>query len=631
MVDKYRGLLEAAPDAMVVVNERGEIVLLNAQAERRFGYQRHDLLGQKVTNIIPAGFAERLVADALRSAEDALVQQIGTGIELSGLRKDGTEFPIEIMLSPLETSDGMLVTAAIRDISVRKAADEHLRQMEGRRRAMEDALRESEERYRLVLDGVEDFAIFMIDPEGQILSWNAGAERIKGYSTEEIIGQNFSRFFPPHEVEQGCPQEILKLTAAAGRYEEQGIRVRKDGSRFLASVTFTSLHGPNGELRGFSEFSHDLSESKEAGAKYRGLLEAAPDAMVVVNPAGEIVLLNLQAEKQFGYRRDELVGQQVRNIIPEGFAERLLADDLRSAEEALGQQMGAGLELTGLRRDGTNFPIEIMLSPLESAEGLLITAAIRNISVRKLAEAHLQATVEALARSNAELQAFTNLASHDLQEPLRKILTFGGRLEQGEHGLSDQGADYIKRMHAAAGRMQALIQNLLTYSRVTGSTEPFHRISLDSVVADVVTDLEIAIEKSRAVIQCGPLPDIDGDATQMRELFQNLISNAIKFRKDPEPPSIRIESTHGPNGMISISASDAGIGFEMAHAERIFGMFQRLHGREQFEGTGIGLAVCRKIVERHGGSISATSSPEAGTRFTVLLPIPTSASEGVAA
>jgi PAS domain S-box-containing protein len=197
---KYRGLMEAAPDGMVVVNQDGEIVLLNAQAEKQFGYRRDELLGQKVTNIIPKGFAERLIADGTRTAAEALAQQIGTGIELNGLRKDSSEFPIEIMLSPLESAEGILVTAAIRDITVRKDAEKHLAQME---------------------------------------------------------------------------------------------------------------------------------------ARYRGLLEAAPDGMVVVNRGGEIVLLNVQAEKQFGYRRDELLGQKVTNIIPEGFAERLIADALRTTAEAL--------------------------------------------------------------------------------------------------------------------------------------------------------------------------------------------------------------------------------------------------------------------------------------------------------
>ena len=225
---------------------------LNLQAEKQFGYPRDELLGQKVTNIIPKGFAERLISDSTRTAAEALAQQIGTGIELTARRKDGSEFPIEIMLSPLESADGVLVTAAIRDISVRKEAEEHLAQMEGR---------------------------------------------------------------------------------------------------------------------------------------YRGLLEAAPDAMVVVDEDGEIVLLNLQAEKQFGYRRDELLGQKVTNIIPEGFAERLIADSTRTAAEALAQQIGTGIELTARRKDGSEFPIEIMLSPLESADGVLVTAAIRDISLRRKAEA----------------------------------------------------------------------------------------------------------------------------------------------------------------------------------------------------------------------------------------------------
>ena len=252
---RYRGLLEAAPDAMVVVNQDGKIVLLNIRAEAQFGYSRDELLGQRVTTIVPEGFAERLIADGLRSPAEALAQQIGTGIELYGRRKDASDFPIEIMLSPLDSAEGILVIAAIRDITTRKEAEQRLAQTE---------------------------------------------------------------------------------------------------------------------------------------ARYRGLLEAAPDAMVVVNQDGKIVLLNIRAEEQFGYSRDELLGQRVTTIIPEGFAERLIADGLRSATEALAQQIGTGIELYGRRKDGSEFPIEIMLSPLESAKGILVTAAIRDITTRKKAEAQLQ-------------------------------------------------------------------------------------------------------------------------------------------------------------------------------------------------------------------------------------------------
>jgi diguanylate cyclase (GGDEF)-like protein/PAS domain S-box-containing protein len=276
------------------------------------------------------------------------------------------------------TALGLLIAAAVgwraqRDNSARGRA--------------EGALGDSEEKYRMLLDGVQDYAIFMLDPLGQVVSWNAGAERIKGYSAEQIIGRNFSCFFSPESISRGRPEEVLRITAASGRHEENGMRVRKDGSQFLATVTFTALRDADGRLRGFSEISRDLSESKESEARYRGLLEAAPDAMVVVDPSGKIVLLNVQAEKRFGYSRDELIGQPVKNIIPKGFAERLIADALRSAEDAMGQQIGTGIELTGRRKDGSEFPIEIMLSPLENAEGIMVTAAIRDITTRKKAEA----------------------------------------------------------------------------------------------------------------------------------------------------------------------------------------------------------------------------------------------------
>ena len=481
---KYRGLLEAAPDAMVVVDQNGQIVLLNVQAEKQFGYRRDELVGQRVTDIIPEGFAERLIADGTRSAAEALAQQIGTGIELSGRRKDGTEFPIEIMLSPLESAEGTLVTAAIRDISVRRAAEKHLAQMEGR---------------------------------------------------------------------------------------------------------------------------------------YRGLLEAAPDAMVVVNQIGEIVLLNVQAEIQFGYRRHELVGQKVKNIIPEGFAERLVADALRSAEAALTQQMGTGIELIGRHKNGSNFPIEIMLSPLENAEETLVTAAIRDITTRKKAEVHLLHKMEELNRSNEELGKFAYIASHDLQEPLRMVASYTQLLARRYKGKLDSDADeFISFAVDGASRMQRLIQDLLVYSRVGTKGQELLETSSEDSLHRALVNLGGAIEESGALVTHDPLPSVMADETQLIQLFQNLVGNGIKYQS-PGIPKVHISASKNGGDKWTFSVKDNGLGIDPQYFEKIFGMFQRLHKREEFAGTGIGLAICKKIVERHGGSISVESEPGHGATFSFAL------------
>ena len=851
---------------MVVVNECGEIILLNLQAGKQFGYSRDELVGQKVTTIIPVGFAERLLADGIRTAAEALAQQIGTGIELIGRHKDGSEFPIELMLSPLESADGILVTAAIRDISVRKAAEIHLAQMD-------EELRASEERYRMLLDGVEDHAIFMMDPGGQIISWNAGAERIKGYTADQIIGRNFSCFFPLGDIERGRPAEVLRLTATNGRHEEQSVRRRKDGSQFLANLTFKALRDLSGNLRGFSEFSHDLSESKESEAKYRGLLEAAPDAMVVVDEGGWIVLVNLQAEQRFGYHRDELVGQKVTDIIPTGFAERLLADGTRTAAEALAQQIGTGIELIGRRKDGSEFPIELMLSPLGGAEGILVTAAIRDISVRKAAETHLaqmegryrglleaapdamvvvdqgggivllnlqaerqfgyhrdelvgqrvtniipvgfaerlladgtRTAAEALAqqigtgieligrrkdgsefpielmlsplsgaegilvtaairdisvrkaaethlaqmeerhrglleaapdamvmvngsgeivllnlqaekqfgyrraelvgqkvqkiipeglvgrlladsllaarggrmsgagieltgrrkdggefpieiilgplesaegtlataairdittrkaaeahllqkmaelnRSNEDLGQFAYIASHDLQEPLRMVASYTQLLSRRYKGQLDSDADeFISFAVDGANRMQRLIQDLLAYSRVGTKGKDLLDTSSEDALEQALINLRGAIEEKGALVTHDPLPPLLADEMQLIQLFQNLVGNAIKYQKSGVP-RVHVSAKNTDGKKWAFSVQDNGLGIDPQYFEKIFGMFQRLHKREEYSGTGIGLAICKKIVERHGGSITVDSQLGKGSTFRFVL------------
>jgi PAS domain S-box-containing protein len=608
---KFRGLLESAPDAMVVVNQIGEIVLLNVQAEKQFGYRRDELVGQQVKNIIPEGFAERIIADGTRSAAEALAQQIGTGIELSGRRKDGSEFPIEIMLSPLESAEGILVTAAIRNISVRKEADRHLAQMEGR--------------YRGLLEAAPD-AMVVVNQVGEIVLLNVQAEKQFGYRRDELVGQQVKNIIPEGFAERIIADGTRSPAEALAQQIGTGIELlgrRKDGSEFPIEIMLSPLESAEGIL--VTAAIRDISVRKEADrhlaqmeSRYRGLLEAAPDAMVVVNQGGEIVLLNVQAEKQFGYRRDELIGQEVKNVIPEGFAERLIADALRSTEDALAQQIGTGIELIGKRKNGSEFPIEIMLSPLESAEGILVTAAIRDITTRKKSEAHLLLKVDELNRSNEELGQFAYIASHDLQEPLRMVASYTQLLSRRYKGQLDADADeFIAFAVDGASRMQRLIQDL-AYSRVGTKGRDLLGISSEEALQQALINLRGAIEGSGAKVTHDPLPTVLADETQLIQLFQNLVGNGIKYQA-PGVPRVHISVARNGGKKWIFSVKDNGLGIDSQYFGRIFGMFQRLHKREEFDGTGIGLAICKKIVERHGGSISVESQPGQGSTFSFAL------------
>jgi PAS domain S-box-containing protein len=618
---KYLGLLEAAPDAMVVVNQSGEIVLVNLQAEKQFGYHRDELLGQKVSNIVPQGFAERLVADGLRSAEEALAQQIGTGIELTARRKDGSEFPIEIMLSPLRSPNGILVTAAIRNISVRKAAETHLVQMEGR--------------YRGLLEAAPD-AMVVVNQQGEIVLLNLQAEKQFGYRRDELLGQKVSNIVPQGFAERLVADGLRSAEEALAQQIGTGIELtarRKDGTEFPIEIMLSPLDSAEGIL--VTAAIRDISVRNAADAhlvqmegRYRGLLEAAPDAMVVVNQQGEIVLLNLQAEKRFGYRRDELLGQKLTNIIPEGFAERLIADGLRSAEDALAQQIGTGLELTALRKDGSRFPMELMLSPLESDTGTLVTVAIRDITVRNAAGVELLQTVEELKRSNEDLQQFAYVASHDLQEPLRMVASYVALIARRYKGKLDADADeFISFAVDGAKRMQSLIQDLLAFSRVGSKGVELVSTSSENALNRAIKNLRGAIVDSGARVTHDPLPSVLADEMQLTQLFQNLLGNAIKYRR-ADTPGVHVAARQNGAKKWIFSVQDNGLGIEPQYFERIFGMFQRLHGREEFSGTGMGLAICKKIVERHGGDISVESTIGQGSTFRFSMAageIPTNA------
>lgn len=370
---------------------------------------------------------------------------------------------------------------------------------------------------------------------------------------------------------------------------------------------------------------------------FRVFVDNQVDLICTYMPDGVLIYANFAYATFFGTTPSDLLGTCIVELAPE--------DARSSAQESLETTVAAFRESTrstsnefGLKNsDGELKWIEwtdqAVLGP--DGELFVITAVGRDVSDRHHAQHQLLEMNQMLAESNRDLEDFAYVASHDLQEPLRKIIAFSGRLsDKAGPELSDKNLDYLNRISSAAGRMQSLIDDLLEVSRVTTAGSALVPVDLETVLAEVVSDLEIAIERAGATVAIqAPLPTVPADETQMRQLFQNLIGNALKFRsegvspvvtidvselkKDDLPPLLRpLSST-----FVRISVSDNGIGFDDQHAEKIFTIFQRLHGRTDYEGSGIGLSVCKKIVDRHGGDITAQSEPGNGATFDVILPL----------
>jgi PAS domain S-box-containing protein len=390
---------------------------------------------------------------------------------------------------------------------------------------------------------------------------------------------------------------------------------------------------PLGEDRSVVIIYLDITERKVAEEalrqsmeRYQVLYEDNPSMYFTVDSRGTVLSVNRFGAEQLGYSAEELVGQSVLNVFHPADREPVrsqLENCLKNPNQA------AQWEFRKVRKDGSVLWVrEAARAVSEGDSRELILVVCEDITDRKLFEQELRENTEKLERKNKELQEFAFVASHDLLEPLRKVQFFGNRLleRHGPH-LNEEGRDFLSRMIGAAKRMSTMINSLLTYSRVATREEEFKRVDLTQVVQEVVSDLEISIERNGGRVEVGGLPEIEADVTQMHQLFQNLIGNAIKFhRREPPLVRIRAEPTSLPgvgrrgSSFWRIFVEDNGIGFNEVYLERIFTLFQRLHGRSEYEGAGMGLAICRKIVERHGGDITAMSSPGEGSTFIVTLP-----------
>lgn len=356
-----------------------------------------------------------------------------------------------------------------------------------------------------------------------------------------------------------------------------------------------------------------------AGQLFPRAVESSPSGILMADEAGKILRANAQAERLFGYKDDEMVGQSSEMLVPDRF--RQLYREQRGVyypapvEPGLGQRR----DLYGLRKDGSEFPAEIGLSPIQPSTGMQTLIVVVDITARKEAERKAKEYTEELKRSNAELEQFAYIASHDLQEPLRMVASYTELLAERYRGKLDEKADkYIGYVVEGARHMQRLIDDLLAYAQISSQAKPLQPTDSGAVLASVVTNLRETIKNNHADITYEKLPIVSADQGQLGQVFQNLIGNAVKFH-DGKPPRIEVRA-EAVGEMWQFSVADNGIGIAEENRGRIFQMFQRLNTREEFDGTGIGLTIVKRIVERHGGKIWFDSVVDQGTTFHFTMP-----------
>jgi len=489
-------------------------------------------------------------------------------------------------------------------------------------------LQQSEERYRLLFDGVKDYAIYMLDPEGNVLSWNEGAARIKGYSSEEIVGKHFSCFYTTEAQQAAQPRRDLEKAIRNGKFEEEGVRVRKDGSTFSAFKVITPLYHENTVLRGFSVIARDITERvrNEEILRERTLaLELAP--VVIRALDGRIAMWNQACENLYGYSKAEAIGALSHDLLRTSFPKPLPV-----IEEELRRNGTWDGELVHLHKDGRQVIVNSHWALHQGRADWPVRVVETNIDItaRKEAERQLaelnrdlekrvnERTVE-LQAANKELEAFTYSVSHDLRAPLRHIAGFSRMLaDECAASLSQEARHYLRRIQDGVHRMGLLVDDLLNLTRIGRHEIRLQVIGLDPIVKDVIADLSLDTESRDVQWKIGHLPFVEGDPALLKVVFQNLLSNALKYSRPRAKAVIEVGSQENEIGQI-IFVRDNGVGFSMKYADKLFGVFQRLHRPEDFEGTGVGLATVQRVIQKHSGRIWAEAEIDKGATFYFTL------------
>jgi PAS domain S-box-containing protein len=507
---------------------------------------------------------------------------------------------------------------------------------------------------RLLIAGTIDYAIFMLDPTGRVVSWNAGARRMNGYEAEEIIGKHFSLFYPPEALERKWPAEELERAERDGRFEDEGWRVRKDGTRFWANVVLTALRDETGRLIGFGKVSRDLTERKRAEERlreneerFRLIVESTLDyAIFMLDPDGYIVSWNSGAERIKGYKAQEIVGQHFSVFYPPDACERgWPAEELRRASAA-GRFEDEGWRI---RKDGSRFFANVVITALRGRDGELrgFAKVTRDISDRKAHEEHirkltqelqrrvaeLDTTNRELAQQSAENESFVYGVSHDLRAPLVNLQGFSHELSLAAEALrallSDSSVppevqrrgqaliegdlhESLAFIRNAVKHLGSIVDGLLRLSRAGRIEYESQRVEVASVVQDILASMHSTIVSSGARVQVRPLPAINGDRTAIGQVFANIIGNALKSFDEQRPGVVEIFAS--PDNPPVFAIRDNGVGIPAEYHSKLFQVFQHVHD-DRTRGEGMGLAIVRRIVERHGGRIWFQSERGVGTTF----------------
>jgi PAS domain S-box-containing protein len=494
--------------------------------------------------------------------------------------------------------------------------------------------------YKRMIEEIQDYAIILLNDRGIITDWNKGAEKIKRYSEKEILGKHFSIFYLKEDLDNNLPQKLIEEARVNGRAAQEGWRKRKDGTRFWGSITITALHDDNNHLIGFCKVTRDLTDRKLADdqlrlseERYHQMIAEVQDyAIILLNPHGIIENWNAGAQKIKGYHADEVIGKKIDLFYTQEDRLNLLPDRLLKEARETGKAVQEGWRV---RKDGSKFWGTIVITALHNKDGNIIgfSKVTRDLTQQKITNDKILAYTAELELQNSELEQFAYVASHDLQEPLRKIQTFAGLIQENLEN-KDLVRIYFEKLERSAKRMTELVRSLLNYSRLAKDKNHLQqtKVDLHTIIEEVKQDFELLIAEKKATIICELLPTVMGNHMQLGQLCSNLVSNSLKFSK--LDPVIKINSTivtkdqipKAPKSLANgnyykITFEDNGIGFEQQYDKLIFSLFQRLHGKLDYAGTGIGLALCKKIAENHNGLITATGTLGKGATFNIYLPV----------